>query len=425
MTHNPNSFTIAIPTYNRGQFIHEAISSVINQIQPSDQILIVDDGSTDNTPQILNSFANNPQIKYIVKTHTNAPHTRNIAIQEAHNPWILWLDSDDILLPNVISHYRKLLSQFPQVEVLYGNLQLFGAIQNAPSSHMTFPDYYQKNEILLYHMFSQNRIPNPAVVVKKSVYQTYGPYDIHFNRLHDYQFWIRVAPYIQLKHARRDVCRWRWHTGNMSSGSVQTDKRFNFMIVEEFLKRYPLEKIFPFFKGNNHKQSLARCYYEIGKQYVKAALFQEAVPKAIEYLLNSISLMHSSNAYIELEQLLSVLPFEILNQYRSAIPSQIIEKARSVLSKANGRSFIERYKIASLNKKVGNLERSRTCFLQLERLLSNGKKDQKALLTGVYFHLGEVYHLKSDKDKARFYLDRCLQLNPLHQKAAQYLKQLS
>jgi glycosyltransferase involved in cell wall biosynthesis len=109
---NAPGISVLIPSFNREDFIEEALSSVLNQLGEEDELLVVDDGSTDNTKKILEKYRNEPRFRFIIKEHTNAPDTRNRAIREARNPWILWLDSDDILLPGIITHYRKYISRF-------------------------------------------------------------------------------------------------------------------------------------------------------------------------------------------------------------------------------------------------------------------------------------------------------------------------
>jgi glycosyltransferase involved in cell wall biosynthesis len=110
----------------------------------------------------LNKLSNKYPIRYLEKGHTNAPDKRNRAINEAKNPWILWLDSDDILFPDVIRMYRNVVKKYPDVDVLYGNLKLIGNIKAHGNDRMLFKDYHGKNELLLNHLFYANRIPNPG-----------------------------------------------------------------------------------------------------------------------------------------------------------------------------------------------------------------------------------------------------------------------
>lgn len=416
-----DAISILIPTYNRGHFVAESLDSVIPQLGINDEILVVDDGSTDNTHDIIRPYAKNSRVRFVFKEHTNAPDTRNRGIAEAKNPWLLWLDSDDILMPHVLDYYRSMFTAFPDVDVFYGNLQLFGDIKNNDSPHMHFKDYYKKNPLLLSQLFFSNRIPNPGTLVCKDAYQRYGGYHLQFHRLHDYEFWIRTALHLTFKHCPKLVCRWRWHDSNMSSGSVQTNKKFNYMIVEKLLETYNFETLFPFYKGMEDKKSLAYCYLQIGKQYAKAASYPDAALKASQYLLQSVALKPFSETYFELLQLVTLQPEDKKQELMKMITDSLLEKAHRTLQNIKGRSITDKYKIASLNKRLGYSEKAELCFTKLIPILK--KYNKSTLLAGVYFHLGEIYHSRDDIHTAKDYFQKCTLINPLHQKAKAYLNQ--
>lgn len=113
--------TLATPTYNRAAFLGKTINSGLAQRYPNFEYVIVDDGSTDDTESVVLEF-NDPRIRYFRKEHSGAPLTRNRCVQEARGDFLLWLDSDDVLYPRVITHYAELLNCFPDVDILYGEI---------------------------------------------------------------------------------------------------------------------------------------------------------------------------------------------------------------------------------------------------------------------------------------------------------------
>jgi glycosyltransferase involved in cell wall biosynthesis len=415
--------SVLIPTYNRAHFLKAALASVIPQLTDEDELLIIDDGSTDNTVKLLEQYSQERRIRFIRKAHSNAPDTRNRAIFEATHPWLLWLDSDDILMPKTMAHYRKMISRCPEVEVFYGNLVLVGDLQNTKyrfDPRMRFRDYYRKNEQLRRDLFYASRIPNPGTLVSKAVYDRYGLYDTGFLRLHDYEFWVRTAPYIQVKHCRRTVCQWRWHDDNMSSGSVGRDLKYDIMLVDRMLERYTLAELFPFFRRTDEQSARARCYYEIGRQYHHLGHFI----KAMDYLLKSLRLKPLSKAYLELLELVSIFPRLLAEGVKTEIPPELIREAKRILFRTRGRSHLEKYRVASLHKRLGNLDLARQKFASLGEALAE-KVKYAHLRAGACFQLGEIYVLQKEYTAARDKFNQCLDIIPGHKKARQYMEEIA
>jgi glycosyltransferase involved in cell wall biosynthesis len=100
-------FSIVIPTYNRGHLIDETIKSVLKQTYQNYEIIIVDDGSTDNTQQLINTFSDK-RIKYYKKNNEERSIARNFGLNKAKGNYVYLLDSDDI----IYSHHLKTAFEF-------------------------------------------------------------------------------------------------------------------------------------------------------------------------------------------------------------------------------------------------------------------------------------------------------------------------
>lgn len=103
--------SITIPTYNRAHLIPKAIESIINQSVKDWELIIVDDGSTDNTEEVVKGYLSDERIKYLKKKNTGAGHSRNVGAEHAKFDWITFLDSDDEALPNWLAVFRNDISQ--------------------------------------------------------------------------------------------------------------------------------------------------------------------------------------------------------------------------------------------------------------------------------------------------------------------------
>ena len=106
--------SVIIPTFNRKVFICEAIKSVLNQTYKDWELLIIDDGSTDNTKSIIDKYSqSNPHIKYFYQENGGQGSARNLGVKVAAGNWVAFLDHDDIWLPKKLELYiSKLLKKF-------------------------------------------------------------------------------------------------------------------------------------------------------------------------------------------------------------------------------------------------------------------------------------------------------------------------
>jgi glycosyltransferase involved in cell wall biosynthesis len=100
--------SVVIPTYNRAYCISKAIQSIQNQTFPRWELLIVDDGSTDDTEKIVGSFSiNDPRIRYVQQANSGASTARNYGVQESKGEIIVYVDSDDEVLPEFLETIIK------------------------------------------------------------------------------------------------------------------------------------------------------------------------------------------------------------------------------------------------------------------------------------------------------------------------------
>lgn len=103
--------SVIIPTYNRAHFLPRALSSIINQSYTSWEAIVVDDGSTDKTEEVVTEFVlKDSRIKYIKKSNSGATHSRNVGVENATGDFITFLDSDDEAQPNWLSSFNELIN---------------------------------------------------------------------------------------------------------------------------------------------------------------------------------------------------------------------------------------------------------------------------------------------------------------------------
>ena len=127
--------SIVIPTYNRARLLSRAIDSVLRQIHKYDEIVVVDDGSTDDTAAVIGQFR---QVRYVKKEHGGAGPARNLGIAESHNPLIAFLDSDDEWLPAKLTIQRRFMDAESEVDYCFSDFRV------VDRDGKTYPRYLQQ-----------------------------------------------------------------------------------------------------------------------------------------------------------------------------------------------------------------------------------------------------------------------------------------
>lgn len=113
------SVTCVIPTYNRVQLLDEALRSAVAECEPGDEVIVVDDGSTDGTEALVRAYG--PPVKYMSTPHAGAGAARNAGVKAARGDLIALLDSDDEWIPGKLSWQRAVMEQFPELVFVFSD----------------------------------------------------------------------------------------------------------------------------------------------------------------------------------------------------------------------------------------------------------------------------------------------------------------
>ncbi len=250
---NTPFISICIPVYNREDFIEAAVDSALSQTFRNFEIVIVDDGSTDGTKDLLQNYSSNKQVRIIFKSHTNAPDTRNRAVTEATGDYILWLDSDDILYPEILEKYRKLLIDYPNTDAIYCKLVSIGEETNVIHQYQ---DWQNRIDDAIRYLLYGSPIPNPGLLIKRTILREFQ-YDTAFHRAHDYELWSRILPSlnINVKYLPEVLVQYRIHADNLSGRmKPHIDLSFDARIINNILQKRDLSFFFPNFNWQYERE---------------------------------------------------------------------------------------------------------------------------------------------------------------------------
>lgn len=180
-------FSAVVPAYNAGRFIHDAVSSILSQDLPASEVIVVNDGSSDNTMEVLATFGD--KIKVIDIENSGPSTARNLGINAASCEWIAFLDADDRWRQNHLGEIAKVIRRNQSVTMLYTDANMIdeeGRVMKRYS--VTRPGDDPFRTFLVTHS-----IPTPSVVVKKSALIEIGGFLEGLRSGQDWDVWLRLS----------------------------------------------------------------------------------------------------------------------------------------------------------------------------------------------------------------------------------------
>lgn len=180
--------SVIFSVYNGAPYLKEAIESVLNQIFTDFEFIIVDDGSTDETPKILDGFTDRRIVRLKNEKNLGLVQSLNKALGVAQGKFIARMDADDISLPERFAKQIAYLEKHPEVGVL-GTAMTQVDKRGRPISVLVPPLHH---EFILWQMFFGCPIFHPTVMMRRSIVAAAGYYDVNFIHAEDIELWSRL-----------------------------------------------------------------------------------------------------------------------------------------------------------------------------------------------------------------------------------------
>ncbi len=204
--------TVFMAAYNAGPYISQSIQSILNQSFRDFELLIVNDGSTDNTVEIIKSFSD-PRIRLIEnESNKGLGFTRNVALKEAKGEFLAILDSDDIAFPDRIERQLRHFSTNPQLAVLGGYAHIIDEKGNRTGKTMTPP---HGSDHLRAILFFANAFVHSTIMIRTSAFREIGGYPNH-PVAQDYGLFARIALKYEVDNMPEYFVEYRIHDTNIS-----------------------------------------------------------------------------------------------------------------------------------------------------------------------------------------------------------------
>jgi len=212
--------TVVIPVYNREKYVGDAIDSILAQTFPDFELLVIDDGSTDGSVEIVRSY-NDPRLRLVCnETNLGVPKTRNRGIQFARGKYLAFLDSDDWAYPERLSKQVAFLDSHPDYAAVGSWIKWMdeeGRSLRRIRRKPVLPD-----EIAAQRLFRQG-IENSASMARTVVLREYGHQE-EYDLSEDFDLWSRIAAKHKLATLPEVLVRCRMHGGRISQENLRRKK---------------------------------------------------------------------------------------------------------------------------------------------------------------------------------------------------------
>lgn len=204
--------SVIVPTYNRAEYVRDAIDSILAQTYQDFEIIVVDDGSTDHTKEVLGRY--DGKITYLHQSNGGSGSARNLGIRHARGKYIAFLDSDDFWLSTLLDSEVRFLEQ-NHYDFVHSKM-IVTDINGHEAGYK--PSRKQENTFDWFIKFG--RWSTSTVLVKKECFEKVGYFDESLRVVQDYDQWLRIARHFRIGFLNETLSVYRQHENNISNDQL-------------------------------------------------------------------------------------------------------------------------------------------------------------------------------------------------------------
>jgi glycosyltransferase involved in cell wall biosynthesis len=230
--------SVIIPTYNSAKYIAEALDSVFAQTYTNYEVIVADDGSTDNTVEVLQPYLD--RITLLQLQHKGICATRNEAIRQSHGEFIALLDSDDIWEPTKLELQVAYLDQHPEFALVYAYSTNF---TNEDEGSVALIKKLDFEGHIFKDLFIKSSFANSTIVMRRSVFDEMGGYDESLVAMEDYELNLRIAREYPIGRVPESLLRRRIHPDSFYSSGYDNQYTFQLPVYDKLMSDPEVQRI--------------------------------------------------------------------------------------------------------------------------------------------------------------------------------------
>jgi glycosyltransferase involved in cell wall biosynthesis len=221
--------SVIITTYNYGHYVAGALESVLGQTVRDLEVIVVDDGSTDHTAEVIRPYLGDARVRFHPIPHGGVSVAKNTGIRQTRAPLVSFLDADDLWLPHKLERQLALFQSDPELAVAYCRRLLI----NEAGQEIAYRQPALHRGMVLEPLFRTNFVCQTSAVVRRAVLDEVGLFDERYPPVEDYDLWLRVAARYRFDYVDEPLVKYR--VGHASL-TARTENRL--LIAMQVMRRF-------------------------------------------------------------------------------------------------------------------------------------------------------------------------------------------
>jgi glycosyltransferase involved in cell wall biosynthesis len=271
--------SVIVPTYNHREYIGQSIESVLQQTEQNHEVIVVNDGSTDDTESIVKTYMNRypGKVRYLYKKNGGVASALNAGMNQATGEFLAWLSADDVFYRRKLEEQLQQLEMSPGAGLCYTDFHVIDGSGNVLSEvrSPSYPSRLESLRALIYKPY----INGSTVIFRRECVDKVGDFDEDMNLTADTDMWRRILLHYDAKRVEEILVGYRWHRSNNSHNRARMlDCRRKF--YEKALASLDPNLLFPGMDTHKAHLKLARLLaskgiFNLAEEYYRQALLPE------------------------------------------------------------------------------------------------------------------------------------------------------
>lgn len=269
--------SVVLPCHNGGRWISEAIGSVLAQTYQNFELVIIDDGSADDSKRIISSYLYDERIRYIYQDNRGFSAAINRGIKESNGIFIGFIGQDDLWMPIKLESQLGYINKHKNLDLLHSNYYSIDAKKRIIRQEKAKTPDFSKKEEVIKRLFLNNFIGFETVLVKRKCFDEVGFFDEHMMGFSDHDMWLRIAGSFNIGYLDLPLVKKCEHGLQLSKFRAEIILRDEFLMVKKAIEYYPFLK-------RVEQKKLTSLYYSLGMALVQKGRHKKAKGKLVQVI---------------------------------------------------------------------------------------------------------------------------------------------
>jgi glycosyltransferase involved in cell wall biosynthesis len=260
--------SIVIPAYNYARYLDEAIESVLSQSYKDIELIVLDDGSTDNTRKVLEKYTG--RFYWETQKNLGQSETLNKGWRMSKGEILAYLSADDVLFPDAVATSVEWLLGHPDVVLTYCDYELIGP-DAAPLRRVNAPDFDYREMVVKFVC-----PPGPGAFFRRSAFETTGLWDGSLRLSPDYDYWLRLGLLGKFLRIPGVLAGFRVHGGSQSFAAVDDQRSDEYVRV---ISRYYDSQLVPVGLLADEQEALSNAYIAAARSHLRSGRYSKGLAR--------------------------------------------------------------------------------------------------------------------------------------------------